>query len=372
MRIVSIDKMKKAAAIVLFAGLMSVLSATSVYAQATPGCDDTVKEILDNHSEAMTVRDKSLYRGIAPPPDPSSGMSCMDKAMGMTSRLGSLFSDNFDGGLTGIVNTAVFTAGGDTAASLANMFMRSGQGNLLISNLNGVVAPTLNQFLGNFSGGLGGVLGAYIGNFLDSIMGPINGALASINTYISTVTGTINTVMGYISQIQTIANQLGTALPQAVVLSVTNLLQTVQSTLQGAMAAVTGAINSAMQLIMQGIMSLIASSTNMVCDRIGLLWNDGDPTSGAKSIEGNGITEDVPYFTFRELVSNTVPGLNPTSAMADELNNASNVAALNRAMADLTTRLNAPCQIRTWKTPPVVTAGTTVTALIGMMNDPCP
>lgn len=378
MRIISIDKMKRTAAIALFAGLLSVLSATSVYAQAAPGCNDgssggpAVTEILDNQAEAMAVRDKAYYRGIAPPPDPSAGMSCMDKAMGMTARLGGLFSDNFNGGLTGIVNTAVFTAGGDTAASLTNMFLRSGSGNLLINNLNNVVAPTLNQFLGNFSGGLAGVLGAYIGNFLNTIMGPINTALDAINTYIGTVTGAINTVMGYITQIQNIANQLGIALPQAVVLTVTSLLQTVQTTLQAAMAAVTGAINAAIQAIMQGIMTLIGNLTNMACDRIGQLWNDGDPNAGAESIEGSGITEDVPYFTFRELVTNSIPGLNAASAMADELNNASNTAALNRAMTDLTTRLNAPCTIRSWKTPPVVGAGTTVTALIGMMADPCP
>jgi hypothetical protein len=289
--------------------------------------------------------------------------------MGVTSRLGAIFSDVYTPTIPSIANTLVF-AGPDTATSLNNMFMRGGTGNLLINNLNSVITPTLNEYLNDYTGTLSLVLGTTSGNFLNTIIGGINSALSGIGSYVGTIAGSISSIMSFIGNINIISNQLSLALPQAVVIAITTTLRSIQSALSSAVSALMSAVNAALSAIMSGIMSLIFGSTNMNCDRIADLWADGSPTTGAESIEGNGIEYDTPYYTYDELLTGAPAGAGPD--MMDELGTTFNTNILNTALSDLTTKLNAPCNISSWKTAPVFAPGSTTTDVISLMADPCP
>lgn len=361
--------MKKSALIVLFAGMLALLSVTAVHAATVPGCNKEVHDAQKNQADAMRVRDKAYSREIIKRNDPALGMTCFDQAMGITGRLGGIFSDVFTPSLASIANTNVFS-GADTATSLINMFTKGGTGNLLINNLNNVITPTLNEFLNDFTGTLSQILGTTIGNFLNTIVGSINTALSAINTYVGTITGTISSIVTFINNIQTIANQLSIALPQAVIIAITTTLKAIQSALNAAMSALMAAVNAAISAIMSGVMALINSLTNIACDRIADLWADGNPTGGAESVEGNGIEFDTPYYTYDDLLAGSPAGAGPD--LLDELGNTFNAGVLSAALSDLTSKLNAPCNIKSWKTPPIFPPASTTSAIIGLMADPCP
>lgn len=365
--------LKKSLAIALFAGALSLFAASAAHAQAA-GCNTgagggpSFFQMQSNHADAMRVRSRGYSRGMIKRNDPTGGLTCLDQAMGITARLGGIFSDVMPT-VTGIANTSVFTGGTGTGASIANNYVN----NLLVNNLNTMITPTLNQFLGNFGGGIGGLLGTTVGNFLNTIMGPINGALTGITTYVGSITGTVTTIMNTINQIQAIANQLGIALPQAVVLAITTALRGFQAAVNAAISTLTAAMSAAIKGILNAIMANLTASTNMQCDRVQNFWNSRGNTpaapGGFRSIEGSGIQEGTPFFSTRQLLSGATGAAND---MADELDNATNQTVLNAAMNDLTTNLNGPCTLRSWKTAPVIPANTTLGGVIALMGDPCP
>lgn len=367
--------MQKLFLIAFFAGLLSVLSVTAVQAAPAPrpGCGTDMLDVQKNHADSMRVRDKSYTREIIKRNDPALGMTCFDRAMSVTARLGNIFSDVFTP-VSAIANTNVFTGGSDTATSIIDNFLgANGKGNLLVFNLDNVITPTLSEYLNDFTGTLSEILGTTIGNFLSSVTGAISGVLSTLSTLTGAIGGTITSILGYISTIQTIAAQLGLALPQALVLAITAALKIAQGFVDTLVAAVVALINSIVDGIMTAVMGLVNTLSDLTCNRIADLWNDGDPTSGAESVEGNGIEFDTPYFTYVDLLSGAPPGAGPD--MLGELDNAFNMGILGAAMSDMTTLLNAPCgvgNLKTWKRAPIIPVNTTVAGIIGMMADPCP
>lgn len=349
----------------LFVLCFSVLLAGfSVSASAAPkeGCNQEFLDVQKRHAEAMRVRDKAYTRETVKRNDTAVGMTCFDQAMGLTSRLGLIFSDVIPD-VPPPPNTTVFTP--------ALEYPEFGSDEWLIEDLGTVVEPVLSAYLDDFIGTPSDLLGLGTATSLFSgILGGISGTIGSITGVVSGFLGTISTLNGWISTITGIANTLSLPLPAATIIAITTFLNTVQSTISGLMSSIQAAMSAAIMPIINSITSYIAGpATDMTCDRIAQLWSGPAAPPDGQPIEGSGIEGGAPYFDYEQLLSGTPPGVGPD--LLDEFTSGSNATLLSGALADVTGAgaLVAPgsASLSSWKVAPIFPVGSTTAAIIGGM-----
>jgi hypothetical protein len=132
---------------------LSLVVLASGAAEATPAasCDENFRQMLEDRSDAGRVQDNAATYGLIPPNDAAAGMTCMDQAMGVTGRLGNIFSDRHDDAVPA-ANTVVFTP------PLA--YPDWGAGEFLIGQLSETLTPMLEVHMGrNFGGSIGSLMG---------------------------------------------------------------------------------------------------------------------------------------------------------------------------------------------------------------------
>jgi len=324
-------------AIVLFLGLGLGVTANFAHANTcAPGCPQEACEAAKNHSDAKEVESKAHTSEIIPQNDNSPGMTCFDHAMGLTSRLGAIFSDVSPAGPVPVANETVFGT---------SSFPDYGAGTKLIKGLDAVVNPTIQNHASNFADSLSAALGAtvlgYMNEFLNTVVQPIidsiTGPLATLNGYVSTM----NT---YVGILQTALNLLGVSMPalvQAAVTAINAAWDTINSFISGVVAAITNIINSIVDTIMSTINSVLTSLIAVAtpdgeCSRIAQLWGNDFP-DGFRSLIGSAIERGTPYFSMIEMLSGQIPDTlgQPGVRLMQEIFNTSNATIITNALDDL-------------------------------------
>lgn len=151
--------------------VMTAMLLSSVSVAQAQQCDPGIRDAMENHAEAMRARDKSYAMQNMPRNDPSLGMSCFDQAMGLTGKLGNIFSD---------VHVIPATFNPTIAVGLGEYLTTLGATVPLISDIDSVVTGSLKDILGNFSDSLSAILGTTLTTLFDAFMGPINSALGPL------------------------------------------------------------------------------------------------------------------------------------------------------------------------------------------------
>lgn len=349
---------KRALMAAMFSVAMLGLSATSSFA-LQEGCSPEFKEILDNRADALRVRDKAFAREHIRRPDPTAGMTCFDQAVGVTGRLGSIFSDKHNSAVPA-ANTVVFTE------PLA--YPDWGAGQFLVKEIEKVVMPPLEQHLRfNFGGVLSANLGttmisSKITGLLDSLMGPIN----DISTQISGFSGQISGILSAINTIQSIAQALNLPLPSPVIIGTVAALKAAQGVANSLMSALQSAMNAAIMPIINGIMGqVMGAPADMECDNLSQQWNDNDPSNNVRSHQGDGLNVGAPFVSVIDIARGNY-GNGGTEFIA-EIENEDNDAILLDMLEDLDTKLNAPGTLPSWKTVPTIPLNSSVTDIISAM-----
>lgn len=364
--------------IALFAFLICALlglSVTSSYALQA-GCNPEIYDIQKHHADAMRVRDSAYAHQIVKRNDPALGLTCFDQQMGLTSRLGYIFSDN----------VTVNPPPPDTAAFGAPLSYPSWGlpgttatdgtlSNLLLVDLHTVITPTLVQTLtnflgiGNYSTVLSGAGGFLDGGFLGTLMGSLSGPLGQITSIITNAMSMITTFTTALSTLSNFVSLLPITTPVAVTALIA-LLQAAAAVVQQLISAFMSFLSSMLAPILAAIKNFIMGpDTSMsganACNGIQELWNDNASTTGIESVVGNGIENGTGYFNFQDLVGGTMPTMG-TDFTGQITGGAGNQGLLTQAMTDLTT-LSAPGGVASWPVPPVFGANATTAAVIGGM-----
>lgn len=352
--------MKNIFLIACFSLLLSCLSVTAVMA-TQPGCDASrggMLDVMQNHASALRVQDRAYAREIIKRNDPSLGLTCFDQALGLTSRLGLIFSDD----ITippALPNASVFQA--------PIQYPLFGAEQWLLVDLNTVITPVLNNYLDDFTGTLSEPLGTTIGNWLMGIVRALSGTLSAITDYISTMMGFIGSLSEIMDTINEILRLLGLASPLAVASLSALFNSTLTDILDMFISTTLATISSFLTPLLSNIIvALTGSLTDMNCNRIDQIWNGGSGAPGGfVGVEGSGIESGTPYFNFEALVGRAVSG--GGFDLMDELANTKNSAILRKALSDLKGPLSAPGIMPSWKAVPVIPAGASVTDIIKRM-----
>lgn len=401
--------MKKILLVALFAMLMAGLSVTASNA-ARPGCDgkrnaapaaneqgsdqydnNTFFGVQEGRAQSIRVRDRATARQTQHQNDNGPGMTCFDHAMGLTSRLGQLFSDDKPKGSIPAASTRAFGK-----VAYPNYFSDQWMTNAL----GVVIEPTLSKHAANFApDSLSTMLGATSFPSWGAFMGVINGFISSIMGVVGQITSyvnTLNTLWTYFQQIVDLLNGMVPLAIMAWVPIIVNfwnsvVLPLINATIAALMSTIGGFINS----ITSQIMGALGSMTNFMnplspmngggeCARIQNLWGVGGGfpnTIGGisfltgpvmRALTGSGTQTGNAYFSYASLLT-----LAPAGTGTDFMNElklpqpALNNDMMTRALGNLTGALSGPGAgtLKSWTAPvPGMTNGaTTAISIIGNM-----
>lgn len=350
--------MRKYTILAAFFSMMLGFSVVSSQSFALePGCPQEMMDAIENHAEAKRVESKAHARQVIKQNDNAPGMTCFDRAMTLTARLGGIFSDVSPTGIIPAANESVFGT---------SSFPDFGATTKLIKGLDAVVSPTLQAHVTNFADSLSAALGAtiagYMNEFVSSTLDPI---LDSIAGPMGTLSGYVSDLNSYYSTLQTAMNILGVSMPTVVMTAVAAInaaWSAINSFISGAVAAITNVINSIVNTIVDTINSVVSSLVAAAtpdgdCSRIAQLWgNEYDPgVAGFRSLVGSGIEMGTPYFTMFQMLTGDIPNTlqDPGTHLLQEIFNTSNSGIIERALEDLTSGvLSSPGIAPSWPAPP--------------------
>ncbi len=331
-------------------------------AAAEPGCDPNFQEAQKNRAEALKVRDYAMTAEINTRPDPSAGLTCLDQAIGVTSRLGAIFSDKHDSAVPA-ANTVVFTP------PLA--YPNWGSDDFLIKDLEAVVLPQLTTHLGNnFGGALSELLGttaisSTITNLLSSVTGPINSITSAMNGF----TSNISSILNAINTIRSIAQALNLPLPSPVIIGTVAALEAAQQIADQLMSTLQSAMNSAIQPLIGNVMggTIMAQTADIDCDHLANMWTDDDPSDAKVSLQGNGPSMGAPLIPLSSFISGNYPDAG--GAFIDAATGIGNhTDIVDRALFDVTGgALSAPGAMPSWPTAPSLGNAATTADIISQM-----
>lgn len=386
--------MKRFLSITLFAAALSLFSVTAAFAVDCPpnsGCPCEVAEAMENHANAMKVRDKAITREIVKQNDNSIGMTCFDNAMLLSSRLGLIFSDIPTTGVFPKANTRVFGAVYDAAFG-TGFNPDTGRVKTLYNAYTHVVVPMMQENATDFNDSLSFWLGATALNALSNSFGQaIDALVAPLNALITSIMGVINTIDTWMDNLITALDIINTIMPSLVpgAINAINTLywpmikntlltaiQTVQTNIINTIVNAITALVSGVATSLLGVDPLTGVSRNDPnegeCARISRLWDPGVQALIAdfRPVEGGGVENGTPYGTFMDLLQALAPGAG--SDMMDEIQNAANSPILTAALNDLTGAgvLAGPGNMPSW--PPSIPAfpvigGAAMSAIRGAM-----
>jgi hypothetical protein len=361
-------------AVVLFIGLGLGVTANFAHANTcAPGCPQEACEAAQNHGQAKQVESKAHTSEIMPQNDNSPGMTCFDHAMGLTSRLGGIFSDVNPTGVIPVANSSVFGT---------SSFPDYGSATKLIKGLDAVVNPTIQGHASNFADSLSAALGAtvlgYMNEFVNTTIQPI---IDSITGPLATLNGYVGTMNGYVTAVQTAMNLVGLAMPGAItgfVAALNAAWNTINSFISGAVAAITNIINGIVNTITAAINSVVTSVLSAAtpegsCSRIAQLWGNDQP-AGFRSLIGSAIERGTPYFSMIEMLSGEIPDSlgPPGTRLLQEIFNTSNATIITNALDDLLPGgvLSGPGSSAWWPATPMFLPGATTENIRNLMAAP--
>jgi hypothetical protein len=322
--------------------------------------------LLENHSNSMRLRDKGYARQIIPQNDNGLGMTCYDRALGLTARMGSIFSDVAPAGGFPGANSTVFKSPIFSPAAGTDKF--------LLEALNNVMIPQLDQHVNDFTDSLSDNLGATVATgFMAAIMAAFNALLAPITTAIGTLNSAMTTINTLYAAFKTAVRLLSmvigvpffpvvTGFLTGINLAWTAIKNFITATLNVIQATIRGLVNALLGWLMGSATSMAAASGTGQgeCDRIAQLWGNGFPATfmtnagpnWERALTQTGRQGGTPYFSFGDLLS-----MNPAGAganMIQELGNASNSTIVNSVLSDIGVGggLNRPGNIASWPTSP--------------------
>lgn len=352
---------------------LSVISSQSFALE--PGCPPEVKEAMDRHADAKRIESKAHARQVIKQNDNAPGMTCFDRAMTLTSRLGGIFSDVSPTGIIPAANESVFGT---------SSFPDFGATTKLIKGLDAVVSPTLQGHVTNFADSLSAMLGAtiagYMNEFVNSTIDPI---LDSIAGPMGTLSGYVADLNSYYSTLQTAMNILGVSMPTVVMTAVAAInaaWSAINSFISGAVAAITNAITSIVNTIVDTInsvaTSLLAAATPAgECSYIAQLWGNGEAAvANFRSLVGGGVERGTPYFTMADLISGDIPAsfpaAVPTDFLTQEIFNDVNQTILTNLGLDFDAGgiLSGPGGHAQWPAPPTLAPNTSIADIISQMG----
>jgi len=378
-----------------FFTLMLCLSATASYAACRPGCNCTdpaapgsaggggsnpansagtqggIMGALERRAEAKRVENKAQTRQHVTMNDNGPGMTCFDRALGLTQQLGQIFSD-VGPGFVPPRSSDIFIGG--------STFPDMGLSNWLGEGLNNVVSPGLQAHVANFgdslSAMLGAVLAGYLDTFANTILGPLTDAFNAIGGPIGEIDNVMSSINSWYSTISSILEMLGGQMPTYIigVINTVNILWgQIQSLIASALSAVMTTINSIISSIQSAIDTLISNVLASFdiggdCARIANLWQ-GDITglpAMFRGLVGQAVELGAPYFTLYQMLTGAIGGAGPD--LLQELGNAANLDIINRALGDLSGILSGPGSVSSWPSVPAFSpVGTTTTDIISAM-----
>lgn len=324
--------------------------------------DPAICQAMQDQADAVQVRDRALAGGIITRPEPTAGLSCMDQAMGVTGRLGNIFSDRHDDAVPP-ANTVVFTP------ELA--YPDWGAGDFLVRNLDQAITPMLTSHLGsNFGGVLGAVIGttAISSKFTDMISG-ITGTIDDIAGQINGFSGQINSILSAINTIQTLAKALNLPMPSPVIIGAVAALEAAQRVADQLMGALQRAMNAAIQpLIGQVMGEIMAPAADMDCNNIDRLWNGAEDMPGMQSIAASGASVNTPFMSISALATGgNLSGIG--GGMMDQLQTGNNMDILQRAYSNVTGGvLSAPGNAPSWRATPLIATGSSARDVVMQMR----
>lgn len=402
--------MKRFIYALFFVFALTGLSVTAVYAGAdcAPGCNcaknpnydpndpsqggyyssDSVFGAQEEIAKAEQVKEKAYTNEIIKQPDNAPGMTCLDRAMGLTASLGNIFSDKFPqeipGASTSIFGSVTFPDAGTGANSGADAGTAPGKAGPYGAMLKNVVSENLKKYAKNFEdtgdrdGSLSFQLGATNLGAMDALGGLINGALSStgitnlfnqINDIIGTVGGVLGTINGAWSQyggyFDTAMGFFGLSGLAGVVGQIFNVLGNVES-LVSQVANLFGNLQGALMGLLSNLISIdhLTQGGTQDCNRIAKLWGDG---SFGKALTGTGNDKGAPYFRLKDMLS----GQNMPSSLGQNLMKAFDTdnSVLQAAFNVLDTGiLSGPGSSAIWPATPIIPENASVDDIIAQMN----
>jgi hypothetical protein len=313
----------------------------------------------------MRVRDKAFARQIIKQNDNALGMTCFDRSMAQTSKLGQIFSDVIPSSAP-TENSKVFGA---------SAYRTMGADQPLIRGITETVQDPSTKHASNFTSSLSSLfLGAGQFPFLNNLTSSLQSSLGSFTNSTSGFTNASNSFSNQWGQIQTLTTQMSGLFPSGIlglfgqVTSLTSSLSINTNALAG-----LGGFNNVINGVTNNSMTSAAGLDE--CSRLGKLWGNSSTLAGSipgfKSVVGSGSESNTPYASFSQLLSGNVAGLDSSSGMAKELKNPANSSILQRAMSDFngSGALSGAGNSPTWPSVPQITSTTaTTTEIIGLMN----
>jgi len=356
-------------AVVLFIGLGLGFTANFAHAQSNPGCPPEAEQAAENHAEAKRIEGNAHTKQNTPQNDNAPGMTCFDHAIGLTARLGGIFSDVTPTNVPAAVESVFGTSS----------FPDFGAGTKLIKGLDAVVTPTVQEHAINFTDSLSQALGAtvmgYVNAFVNDTIQPI---LDSIAGPLATLNGYVADLNSYYSILNTAMTLLGVSTPaviQAAVTAINSAWQTINNFISSAVSAITNAINSIVQSVMDQINSALTSLVSAAtpegeCSRISQLWGNDFPPD-FRSLIGSAVERGTPYFSMLQMVSGNIP-MNfgePGARLLTEIFSDSNATVIQNALDDLLPGgvLSGPGAMPSWPGVPTIDPVATMQDLIGQM-----
>lgn len=347
--------------VVVLTALLAVVAVGSAQAD-DPRSDPVICQAMEDQADAVRVRDRAIVGGIITRPEPTAGLTCMDQAMGVTGRLGNIFSDRHDDAVPP-ANTVVFTP------ELA--YPDWGSGDFLLNNLNTAITPMLTSHLG---GNFGGVIGAVIGttaissNFTNMVSG-ITGTIDDIGGQINGFSGQINGILNAINTIQTLARALNLPLPSPVIVGAVAALEAAQRVADQLMGALQRAMNAAIQPLIGQVMGQIMSpAADMDCNNIDRLWNGAEDQPGMRSIAGSGASTNTPFMSMSALLNGSnLSGVG--GGMMTQLQTGANMDILQRALNNVMDgAVSEPGRAPSWRTVPLIPVGSSARDVVEQMR----
>jgi hypothetical protein len=390
--------MKKILMIVLFATVLTGLSVTSSYA-TRPGCYGTegngadptytapsggtpgsggtqvydgVLGAMEDHAGALRIRNRAEGREVLHENDNALGMTCFDHALGLTGRLGTIFSD-VGPGAAGVgpssYGSVTFNSANSTVFKSPIYDQMYGSTNSFTTAISNVIQPQLSNHVNEFPDSISKAIGATVANAISgAIMGLITPLINAINTAVAPILGMISTFTGYMNTFKTAMSALGHVIgvPLSPVFTILmTALNTAFQILKQFVRTVINALQTAVKAVIDAMLSQINSSTqnNMSgagpdCQRVQELWGvqgTSGPQSSAiwgsgqgaganeflRALEGTGRQQGTPYLSFADLWNSggnqSLMGVNMKQELSSGAmnGNGSNSSIITRMQNDL-------------------------------------
>lgn len=144
-----VGRAKQAATPFVLAVCLSLFSVSSALAQTGPApilnaCDPAIRAAMQNHAEAVRVRDKAYAMQVFAPADPPSFLTCAELSPSITSLVGKIFSDTHQ------EPTITWNDVKDVSSGIGTFAPAAGVTVPLIYDVHALIIGSVQSMLNNF------------------------------------------------------------------------------------------------------------------------------------------------------------------------------------------------------------------------------